>query len=362
MRINVAIPEAHVGAPVLNAALEATTRLNESLLKEDSIPTFERALKQGIQWKPEPPGDEHFDHGGTVFKRRWGDCDDLAPYHAASLRHSGEDPGATAIVKRTGPKLWHAVVRRSDGTIDDPSKRAGMGQPHEYSGAFLPRMSPGVSGVNGAYILRPQLALRPVRGGEAYQARTDIPWHYKSDPHAQPSATDYAMAALHAEPVASPSITGHMEAMREAVYGSVIGSIELAQASGHAHPEHLERLCCMGDALEGASFEELAGEYGHAIAGEVAQHLDGFFGGLKKLAKRAASMASPMLKLASPLASFVPGGSLALQAAQHGMKMINPGGGGGGGAPQGYGMPGAAAAMPHGNTGSKTGRFVFMFD
>jgi hypothetical protein len=344
---------------VLNAALEATTRLNESLLQENAIPTFERALKQGIKWQPEPPGDENFDHGGTVFKRGWGDCDDLAPYHAASLRNSGEDPAATAIVKRTGPKLWHAVVRRGDGSIDDPSKRAGMGQPHEYSGAFLPRMSPAVSGVNGAYIIRPQLALRPVRGGEAYQARTDIPWHYKSDPHAKPSATDYAMVALHAEPVADPSsLVGHLESMREALAGSVCGAIELAEANGHASPAHMDRLCCMGDALDGADFNELAGEYGHQLAYEVSAHLDGFFGGLKKLAKKAlkagTSFALPMA------ASFVPGGSMALKAAQQGLKMIP--GGGGGGAPQGYGMPGAAAAMPHGPTGSKTGRFVFMFD
>ena len=128
MRVNVAIPEAHVDAPVLNAALESVTRLNEEMLAQGEVPTFTDGLKEGIKWKPEPPGDEHFDHAATVLRRKWGDCDDLAPWQAASLRHTGEDPEARAIVRRSGPKRWHAIVRRGDGSIDDPSKAAGMGQ------------------------------------------------------------------------------------------------------------------------------------------------------------------------------------------------------------------------------------------
>ena len=85
MRINVAVPEAHVDAPVLDAALESVTRLNESLLASGEIPSFQAALHRGIKWKPEPPGAEHFDHGRTVLARGWGDCDDLAPYEAASM-------------------------------------------------------------------------------------------------------------------------------------------------------------------------------------------------------------------------------------------------------------------------------------
>src|SRR5262245_53396081 len=121
MRVNVAIPEAHVTQPVLDAALEAVTRLNEQLI-QSGHPTFKQALPTGIKWKPEPPGSEHFDHAGIVAHRGWGDCDDLAPWHAASLRVTGEDKGANAIVVPSGPNRWHAVVRRSNGAIDDPSE------------------------------------------------------------------------------------------------------------------------------------------------------------------------------------------------------------------------------------------------
>lgn len=365
MRINVAIPEAHVSADVLNASLEAVTRLNESLLKNNEIPPFETQLKRGLKWKPEPPGDEHFDHGLTTAKRGWGDCDDLAPLHAGSLRHSGEDPGATAIVKKTGPKLWHAVVRRSDGTIDDPSKRAGMGQPHEYSGAAVPRMFPNVSGVSGAYIVRPQLALRPVWGGEGWEARTDLPWHYRQDPDAAPSKTDYAMVSLHASPVASTALTGSVE-----------GAIELAEAAGFAHPDHVDRLCCLGDALDGAEYEELVKLYGEEHAQVVGHMLGSFGSGLKKLAKKGFSGLTSLAKMAAPMAaSFIPGGSAALSLASKGLSMIKPGGGGGGGnvataqqqlvTPMAA-MPGARTATIPGAAASeaaqRSGRFVVTFD
>ena len=314
MRINVAIPEAHVSEGVLNAALESVTRLNESMLEQDKIPTFERALKQGVKWQPEPPGDEHFDHGGEVYKRRWGDCDDLAPYHAASLRHSGEDEGATAIVKRTGPKMWHAVVKRSNGDIDDPSKRAGMGQPHEYAGAFLPRMDTVPrNAVSGAYIVRPQLALRPYYGG--YQARTDIPWHYRENPDAKPSATDYAMVSLHASPVASAAITGAID-----------GALELAHCAGFANPDHIQRLECLGDACEGAPYEELLANYGPEIAGAAMAVVGSFWSHIKSLANKGLHAGLSLAKAGLPIAaSFVPGGSAALHMAEqveHGLADV----------------------------------------
>ena len=352
MRVNVAIPESHVTAPVLNAALEATTRLNEAMLANGEVPTFDDGLRH-VKWKPEPPGAEHFDHAAKVLERGWGDCDDLAPWEAASLRHTGEDPGAIAIVKRSGPKSWHAVVQRGDGTMHtDPSRRAGMGQPHEYKGAVVPMMPrPIVSGVHGvgAYIIRPQLALRPVRGG--FQARTDIPWHYKSDPNATPSAGDYAMAVLHAEPVASTALTGAID-----------GAIDLANAAGFAHPEHVRRLECLGDAIEGYGFDELAGIYGEEHALAATQLVGSFFGKLKNLAKKGFNAALPMA------ASFIPGGGAALTAAKSLTSMIPRGGGGGGPSPSPVFPATAIHAVPVPGTaaidqgGQRSGRFVVTFD
>src|SRR6185369_900875 len=90
-------------------------------LERKEVPTFEKALPHGIKWKPEPPGDEHFDHAKTVLARKWGDCDDLAPWQAASLRHTGEDPGAKAVAKRSG---LHRRSRRGRGVHHPAANRS----------------------------------------------------------------------------------------------------------------------------------------------------------------------------------------------------------------------------------------------
>jgi hypothetical protein len=289
MRVNVAIPEEHVDAPVLNAALEATTRLNQSMLRAQEIPSFERGLKYGIRWRPEPPGDEHFDHAKMVMGRKWGDCDDLAPWHAASLRNSGEDKQAKAIVVKSGPKRWHAVVKRGDGRIDDPSKRAGMG-PHVqpgHRGATSPLMAPPSAVVGGAYIMRPQLALRPHNG--AWQSRADIPWHWQKGPHDPITPGNIAMATLHRAPLASTALNGAID-----------GAIELALEGEYAAEEHVNRLCCINDAIDGADWDELAHIYGEEDADAASQLVGSFFGSIAHLAQKALPLVSKGLQ-------FVPG-------------------------------------------------------
>jgi hypothetical protein len=343
MRVNVAIPEANVSAPVLNAALESVTRLDEALLAEDRVPTFDEGVKAGVRWKPEPPGAEHFDHAGTVLQRKWGDCDDLAPWHAASLRATGEDPDATAIVRRSGPKRWHAIVRRGDGSIDDPSRTAGMGQPQGVLGASLPLMYTRPSAiVGGTYIVRPAIALRGFRGKA--QARADMPWHWKEHLEDKPTPTDYAMATLHSSPLASTALVGAID-----------GACRLAIAGGYADPEHIKRLNAIADMIQGADARDVATLYGveHALAG--CEVVGSFFG---KIAKGASSLAkvvpggSLALKLASgPLGKkalqFIPGigpiASSALELAPGALKALQKGGGA---APSRGAVPAAAAAQP----------------
>lgn len=314
MRINVAIPEANVKKPVLDAALEAVTRLNEDMLKQGQTQTSDQLIEQGASWKPEPPGQEHFDHGAIIGKRGHGDCDDWAPLHAATLRVTGEDPEARAVVKRSGAKRWHAIVQRSDGSIDDPSLAAGMpgpGAQHGVRGAWLPVMyrSRGnrVHGVDGgAYVNMPQLAMRPIasREGqiEAWQARADLPWHWAPGT----SPTDIAMVSLHRSPVSD-----------QAVAGAARGAFRLGIAGG-ADPEQLKRLSALEDACNGATWEELAQMYGPDHATAAGAIVGGFFGkafrAIKKVAKKAAG---PLLKGAL---SFVPGGGLASTA----LSMASP--------------------------------------
>lgn len=300
MRINVAVPEPHVSAPVLDAALEGVTRLNEALIREGAVPPFD-AVKHRLRWKPEPPGEEHFDHAGVVLRRGWGDCDDMGPYHAASLRVTGEDPGARAHVRRSGPKRWHVVVQRSDGSTDDPSIETGMPAPGRrvgIRGAVQPPMIHRSSGVDGTYVATPELAIRPVPGlrnePEAWQARADLPWHVQPGR----SPTDIAMVSLHRTPVSDQALVGVCQ-----------GCIRLGEASGCGSEDDLDRLAAIRDMVEGATYEEILHEYGPEHA-DAASHVVGSFFG--KIFRAVKSVATPVVKaVTSPVArtalNFVPG-------------------------------------------------------
>jgi len=327
VRVKIAIPEAHVSKPVLDAGLEAVTRLNEQMLANGEIPTFDEAVKAGVRWAPEPPGAEHFDHGLKVMQRKKGDCDDLAPLQAATLRHTGEDPDAFAEVYRSGPTRWHAIVRRGDGSRDDPSRRAGMRRGvaamtqqemqgvggAEYSavlgvvGAASPLMFRAQSCVGddvGAYIIRPQVAIRPF--GNTLQARADLPWNYFSGQgRGKPSVSDMALSALHTSPVASAALTGAIQ-----------GVLDLAEANGCGDPAHLNRLCALADGCEGVSFDELVRIYGEDDALNAAAVIGSLFGKLGKLAKGAVKIALPSA------ASLIPGGAAALRAAKGAGKIL----------------------------------------
>ena len=304
MRIQIAIPEASVKKPVLDGALEAVTRLNEDLIRTGVSPTSHQLIESGHKWKPEPPGEEHFDHGALISARGHGDCDDWAPLHAATLRVSGEDPGAKAIVRKSGPKRWHAIVQRSDGSIDDPSLAAGMPGPARdvgVRGAWLPVMYEPTHDVGGSFIATPHLALRPLadRFGqvEAWQARADLPWHW--GPGQGPG--DVAMASLHQSPVSD-----------QAIVGAVRGALRLGASSGFADPENLKRLAAIADACNGRDWEEMAEVYGVEHANAASAVVGSFFG---KAFKKLGKIAKGAVKLAAPLAlSLVPGGNVAKAA------------------------------------------------
>ncbi len=172
MRIRLAIPDRLVTPEALEAALEATSLANEQAIIRGEVPPLTEAISQGVRWKPEPFTDgEHFDLAHHVAARKWGDCDDLAPWLTGELRATGEDPGAVSRVYQSGPNRWHVVTQTSDGEILDPSRWAGMGRK---------KSGPNVNGVCGM-IARPfarigegALCCVPHRG--KYWSRCDLPF------------------------------------------------------------------------------------------------------------------------------------------------------------------------------------------
>lgn len=127
MRIRLRIPE--VGGDALGAALAALQTLNELWLTADAHALgagFPGLYESGVFYRPEKATEDWLTVP-DVLERGHGDCEDLAAWRAAELRVSGEDPMARAVAYRSGPRLWHAVVERANGTVEDPSLVLGMG-------------------------------------------------------------------------------------------------------------------------------------------------------------------------------------------------------------------------------------------
>jgi hypothetical protein len=224
MRVQIAIPEEHVNENVINAGLEAVTRINEQLIRSGQAPTFEQAIRNGIKWRPEPPGDERFDHAGLVTGRGWGDCDDLAPYKAASDRVTGKDPRASAIVVRSGPSLWHAITKQGDGSTTDPSVQAGMPKPpgsavNGYGFRDGMTSAPAkVVGIGPAVVApmwrmnRPAVAVLARKNGHSvvgWDARADLPWGINGHALTVTSFREHPRLALH-DAIAGACSLGHV--------------------------------------------------------------------------------------------------------------------------------------------------------
>jgi len=122
------IPVSTVSRETMRPILEGLTELNRRILR-DLRPDIPPLYAANVRYKPEPPTREDWDTADVVFGRGHGDCEDLAAWRAAELREAGEDADADCYVSRVRPdgrRIWHAIVRREDGTIEDPSLELGM--------------------------------------------------------------------------------------------------------------------------------------------------------------------------------------------------------------------------------------------
>lgn len=327
MRIRLAVPDElddQDRKAALDAALECVTRTVEGLVRNGVVPPAAGEIKKGrVKWKPEPPGDEHFDLPSTVIRRGWGDCDDLAPWHAGSLRAGGIDPDARAIVKRSGPKRWHALVQRGDGSIEDPSKHAGMG--HNVSGAVEGAGPPIHAPMSAEGRLC--VAICPSR-----DRRHPLVWFARTDVPDRLEPWDWSSVAAHPDPAKA-----------------LLKSVQTAQqvAGADMDPEDAARLGALNDLVCGAQPEEVAAALEEILGGEVdvgavmddSLHSVGFFGKLFKSIGKVATApikavthipgVSNIVKAGLPLAAGMFGGPLGTAAAGLVTRGLFPGGGGG---------------------------------
>jgi hypothetical protein len=78
--------------------------------------------KSGVRYRPEPNRGEYEDFKSPpqTYADGWGDCDDLVIYRCVELRARGE-LAKVLWLRRRGTNAMHVLVRRANGTTEDPS-------------------------------------------------------------------------------------------------------------------------------------------------------------------------------------------------------------------------------------------------
>ena len=106
----------------IECAVEGLTALNYRAMHTASVGGggFPALYSSGIVYRKEPHGVENWQNAIDLLRTMQGDCEDLSAYRAGELRMLGE-PAAVAIIRNPSGS-YHAVVRRADGAIEDPSR------------------------------------------------------------------------------------------------------------------------------------------------------------------------------------------------------------------------------------------------
>ncbi len=115
-----------VGRPLVAALRQLVychAQICAALMHSGQLPALPPLYKSGVVYRPEPnkgTGVEDFADPWTCFHRQWGDCDDLVIWRLAELIASGEQCPAPQV-RRAGTRM-HVLIRRADGSLEDPSK------------------------------------------------------------------------------------------------------------------------------------------------------------------------------------------------------------------------------------------------
>lgn len=140
MRIVVTINGRDLKSPLTRAALirgflQGVVVRNRIAIRKRQVPPLYSA---GVRYQTEPWAGkfEEFADCLTVYRRKWGDCDDLVAWRVAELQEAGEFAEVSisfpkSCLRRKSGIMYHAVVRRGDGSIEDPSAKLGMGRKGE---------------------------------------------------------------------------------------------------------------------------------------------------------------------------------------------------------------------------------------
>ncbi len=118
-------------ARVVRLLCEAAIMSNRLYLRATRTPPLYRS---GVVYQDEPHDlpDELLDIP-TILRRKWGDCMHLSCWRVAELREAGEHARIALAWQRVPSndsdqpsRIFHVLVRRANGKLEDPSKILGM--------------------------------------------------------------------------------------------------------------------------------------------------------------------------------------------------------------------------------------------
>lgn len=112
--------------PVIEAALEGLVCANVALMELGRCPSSPLDPDAHVRYQRERSGFEDWACATRVMRLGFGDCEDMAAWTAAGYRFRGDDEGATVMLYRTGPSLYHAVCLLTTDEIVDVCPELGM--------------------------------------------------------------------------------------------------------------------------------------------------------------------------------------------------------------------------------------------
>lgn len=105
--------------------LESLVNINRIELRKNKLPLL---YKAGVRYEREST--EIWRDAVTVYRDKWGDCEDLAAWRTAELRNQGKRASCQLTSRKVGNMLiYHVTVLRADGSTEDPSAKLGMRGP-----------------------------------------------------------------------------------------------------------------------------------------------------------------------------------------------------------------------------------------
>jgi hypothetical protein len=111
---------------ILRLALEALVRADREHL--EAHPDTPKLYASGVRYEREPLRRDNWQNIPRTLALRNGDCEDLVSWRVAELQAAGELTAHPDVLvyELPGEVDFHIVVRRADGSVEDPSRRLGM--------------------------------------------------------------------------------------------------------------------------------------------------------------------------------------------------------------------------------------------